>query len=104
MRHTHKYELILLGQKGDYPVYRCALPDCTHYLRKVLGLGKSSLCWKCGETFVLTSKLRETKRPKCEPCRSGVKKTEVVMRKIEEKKPSLDVKAADDILSLMMEK
>lgn len=51
--HVHKYGLFKIGLKRQYEVMKCNLPLCTHYLEARLAIGKMSICWRCGEDFVL---------------------------------------------------
>lgn len=74
-RHIHKYKRKELGRKTSYIVYACMLPNCSHYLRRELMVGKESICWKCGEVFTLTHKNVGTDRqvkPKCPKCMKWV--------------------------------
>jgi len=68
-RHTHKYHKVLVA--GD-PVWACALPDCSHYMpnhMSELVPGRASLCWNCGEKFILdNTNMRETNQPTCINC------------------------------------
>ncbi len=66
-KHTHRYERVDIGVTKEYFVYRCTLPDCSHYLPEALVVGKKSKCWRCGEEFVLTKNLL-FKKPHCENC------------------------------------
>lgn len=67
MKHTHKYGQVKLGSNG-YTVYKCFLPNCPHYVRKELALGRFSICWKCGGTFIMTATSIERLKPKCLDC------------------------------------
>lgn len=51
---VHKYRKVNIGRKEPYIVYRCMLPDCSHYLPESLIEGKKSICWRCGKEFVMT--------------------------------------------------
>ena len=63
----HKYQRIEWGKNGTH-VWRCVLPDCTHYLHKEMVKGKRSLCHKCGATFLMTTEHILREKPKCENC------------------------------------
>jgi len=69
--HVHKYEFIILGKGNNFHVFRCAFPDCSHYIPKHLAFGKMTVCWACSKEFVLTKKHRQ-KRPTC-GCRAKKK-------------------------------
>lgn len=73
-KHIHKYRRVKLKPSGKI-VYACALPDCTHYQRSELVIGKSSICWTCGKDFVLTpALLSQRAKPSCKSCRYKGKK------------------------------
>jgi len=61
--HIHKYRKDVLGK--DYEIYRCVLPGCNHYISSQLIRGKFSICWRCGEPFVI--KIKHAK-PHCDDC------------------------------------
>jgi len=88
-KHTHKYNKIeIAGQK----VWSCALDDCSHYmpyyLRQIMP-GKGSLCWNCGNKFILTEPLMERERPICMQC------------DLKERGINLDVNNIDDIIAMI---
>lgn len=66
-KHTHRYERVDIGVSKEYLVYRCTLPDCSHYLPESLVVGKKSICWRCGAEFVIRKDLL-FKKPHCEDC------------------------------------
>lgn len=68
-RHKiHKYRRVNIANKPrEYYVYRCMLPNCNHYVKDVLILGKSSICWSCKIPFVI---VKEKMKPICEDCRA----------------------------------
>lgn len=64
----HKYHRVDIGRGKPYKVYRCALPNCPHYMpNENLVEGKSSICWDCGVDFVLIKSLMVLK-PTCHEC------------------------------------
>lgn len=66
-KHTHKYYRMLLN---EVKVWACAL-GCNHYMPKhmeSLVNGKKSICWECGEEFILTPVLMSVDYPTCEVC------------------------------------
>ena len=66
--HIHKYHKEFLGKKKTV-IWKCAFPDCTHFVYTGLVLGKQSVCWNCGDIFILPkieSKL--ISEPWCEEC------------------------------------
>jgi hypothetical protein len=78
-KHTHKYEKKDVGKVDkEVIVYACALPGCTHYLRPELLNNKFSICWKCGETFIIRrDKNGFMKKPWCDECRESLKKNKL---------------------------
>ena len=72
MKHVHKYERTVIGNK-EWVVYRCTLPDCSHYLPVAnLIIGKESICWGiCDGTTIYTQDdyNQKLKRPMCASCR-----------------------------------
>ena len=65
--HTHKYQKVAWGAKGTI-VLRCMLVNCSHYLHPEMAINRKSICWKCGEPFVLNKTSVTKKRPKCQRC------------------------------------
>jgi hypothetical protein len=73
-RHTHKYERVFLGRKQDYPVWKCQLPGCSHYMPSIsLIVGQESVCWRCGEVFTITKAMIDLKKPHCLRCTNSRK-------------------------------
>ena len=70
MKHIHRYQRanIAKAQGKKYEVYRCSLPDCNHYLVPELVAGKKSICWRCGDPFVITTNLLRLAKPHCKNC------------------------------------
>ena len=72
LKHIHKYERTEIGNKG-WVVYRCTLPDCSHYLPSAqMMVGKESICWGVCESTVIYSQEdynQKLKRPMCLSCR-----------------------------------
>lgn len=53
----------------NYKVYACALPDCTHYIRADMIVGKRTVCWVCGKvTLVYQDSNGVLARPHCKSC------------------------------------
>ena len=73
LKHTHKYERVEVGKNG-WVVYRCVLPNCSHYLpRMELVVGKQSICWGvCDGTTIYSQDdyNQKLKRPMCSGCRA----------------------------------
>ena len=64
--HIHKYQREILG---TLIIYRCMVPGCPHYVHKKLATGRISTCWYCDESFVMTKKSVNLKKPHCLNCR-----------------------------------
>src|SRR5687767_1573896 len=69
LRHAHKY---YYGLKiGGSSVWACAFPFCNHYMPKHQEgrvENKLSICWQCGEEFVLETQLMNRPKPICIDC------------------------------------
>lgn len=49
--------------------YKCADPECSHYTKAEMILGKKSICTKCRKEFILPIALRSlTNKPHCKDC------------------------------------
>lgn len=90
--HTHKYYKSHIGWgKGKKTVYRCALPDCSHYVAPNAVLLKYSLCWKCGKEFILPKAVSLlTSKPWCPSCAKDRKKVVEPATHTERARPDLD--------------
>lgn len=73
--HVHTY-VRAIGRRTDnnkdsgmLSYYKCADPDCSHYVRAELVLGKKSICNRCGKEFTLPISIRFLgMRPHCKRC------------------------------------
>jgi len=65
----HPHRLILMDKR----TWRCTLEGCAFFvhlgLQHVL-LGKTVVCWECGETFQFKSESLKEEMPKCDDCHS----------------------------------
>ena len=79
-RHTHKYHKVNMGHKKPYIVYACALPHCRHYVVQNAAIGKMTICWKCGNEFILNRNSDGTvnAKPICPECKQGTQKKVVL--------------------------
>lgn len=71
---AHKYHRVDMGYNK---VWACALEDCTHYMPKHLEFqmkNRKSLCWKCGDEFVLTAGAMLKEYPMCPLCSDDTSK------------------------------
>ena len=63
---VHKYRKAKLGK---HIIYRCMIPDCSHYMRRELVTGHMSICWSCNQPFLLPSAPSQLKSmPWCREC------------------------------------
>jgi hypothetical protein len=63
-RHTHRYHNIA-GR------WHCSLPDCTHFMPGNVAdniVGKKSVCWDCGNEFLLDEISLAMDKPICAAC------------------------------------
>ena len=72
--HIHKYIRVRLGK---HIVYKCSLANCTHFLRRELVVGRLSICWRCGEPFVMNRESITLARPRCTTCKKTAKKADI---------------------------
>lgn len=83
-QHIHQYEKVNWGKNGTV-IWKCQLKDCSHYLHVEFIIGKSCRCYKCGETFTMTTPKLLRKKPKCDACQhlsgQGPKKGEERVKK-----------------------
>lgn len=76
-KHIHK--LKRLKYKSGNTIFFCALPDCKYKTNIFLALGKRSLCWRCGEPFIMDEYNLRLAKPHCENChKPKVDKIELV--------------------------
>lgn len=78
-KHIHKFKR--LRYKSGNEIFFCALPDCNSKLSLPLALGKRSLCWRCGEPFIMNEYSLRLAKPHCDKCHQP--------KKIEEFLPSI---------------
>ena len=102
--HVHKYKTVKLstGRK----VLKC-LHGCPHYIEPKLAIGRSALCWRCNEEFILDGTSVELLKPHCEKCTNGKKKELSIQSggppNQTNKKTAVIKQAADKLDSLMAE-
>lgn len=73
MKHIHRYEKTILGKK-NYVVFRCNLPDCSHYLVYKFAIGKKCLCNRCDNEMILDFRAAQFVKPYCVDCVKTKKK------------------------------
>lgn len=75
-KHVHQYERVDVGNNG-HSVYRCARPDCTHFMpAREMVIGKQSVCYACEAIFILQKDTiqRGIRKPVCQKCKGERKK------------------------------
>lgn len=76
-KHVHKLRRHV--HKSGNAVLFCALPDCSFKINPALALGKRSICWRCGEEFIMNEYSLRLTKPHCEKCHKPKKnKNEVI--------------------------
>lgn len=65
-KHIHKFKR--LKYKSGNQIFFCTLPDCNVKINSALALGKRSLCWRCGESFIMNEYSLRLAKPHCENC------------------------------------
>ena len=76
----HKYFQTVFKQSGTL-IFRCGLPNCPHFLYEPMIIARVSICWRCGNRFIITSKSVRAKKMHCEEC------TRERYNKVKERKP-----------------
>jgi hypothetical protein len=72
--HLHRYKKVNLSTTGEYWVYKCEKPMCSHYIPINLAFGKLCECNRCHEPFIIGkiqltgSNGRPMTRPHCVKC------------------------------------
>jgi hypothetical protein len=64
--HVHRFRR--LKYKSGSTIFFCTLPDCSVKMNIALALGKRSLCWRCGQPFILDEYSLRLAKPHCENC------------------------------------
>lgn len=75
-KHIHKLKRVKY-KSGSITLF-CALPDCAFKVNPALALGKRSICWRCGESFILNEYSLRLAKPHCEGCHKSKKETKWV--------------------------
>lgn len=79
-KHIHKFKLHKFNSGNS--VFFCALPDCSKKLKPALCLGKECICWRCGNSFILTEYALRLVKPHCEDCHKPKDKTGGLQRTV----------------------
>lgn len=62
---VHKY-LRIKTEKNERILFRCVLPNCSHYIMEEFIIGKECICWRCSKVFVILGRMKYRTRPYCE--------------------------------------
>lgn len=99
--HIHKYHKIDIGSfKKPYPVYACAIPDCTHYVPVERAVGRTTQCVVCGKPYEITKADLRYVRIACKKCKGArVRNPEIKERMAQNKETATE---AVEILDVLM--
>lgn len=78
----HKYQRVRWG-KNKTIIFKCMRPGCTHYLHPEMMKGQDSICWSCGDIFMMNPDKLRRKKPKCDKCQSGKKAVAYIEGKLD---------------------
>lgn len=81
-KHIHKYHRV---DTSAGELWACGLPDCTHFMPAhytELLPGRASICWECGENFILTRENMQKKQPVCPDCAGITDLTALLEQKV----------------------
>ena len=87
--HIHKYIGAVLGgtrvvkrngkkyieKVGGYPIFKCVVSGCTHYIARDVVAGRISICWRCGGEMTMNSYTITLKKPHHRECTKGWSET-----------------------------
>jgi hypothetical protein len=85
--HLHRYKKVNLNRSGgEYLVYKCTKPACSHYVPIHLAEGTLAECNKCAEPMIITKAVlvhsgnKPMARPHCPNCivRKNAKNVEAI--------------------------
>jgi len=66
--HVHRYRRTTLTPQSRTVVFRCTLPDCSHYVYPNMYKGRNCVCWRCGSVFVIEREHSRMAKPHCSAC------------------------------------
>ena len=67
-KEKHICKFRRLRYKSGNEIFFCALPDCPKKMNPALLLGKRSLCWRCGNEFIMNEYSLRLAKPHCSNC------------------------------------
>ena len=68
VKSSHIHKLKRLRYKSGNEVFFCFLPDCSFKSNIALSLGKRSICWRCGNAFIMDEYSLRLAKPHCPQC------------------------------------
>ncbi len=83
LAHVHKYLRVMLGGKrlikddtgnsrllnqAGYPVMKCILPGCRHFISLELCIGRECVCWRCEGTMIMSNESIKKVHPTHKNC------------------------------------
>lgn len=77
-KHVHKLKRHM-HKSGNATLF-CTLPDCQFKINPAFALGKRSICWRCGNDFIMTEYSLRLAKPHCESCHKPKIKNEVISK------------------------
>lgn len=66
--HSHKYEKIDMGRRNPWPVFKCLLPACRHFIPIKMSIGYINKCWECNKSFAIGKRNLLQVHPTCNEC------------------------------------
>lgn len=91
----HKYQRVDLGSsygKKQHFVFRCMLPNCSHYLPQLaLAEGKKTYCWRCDKECVMTREMVGRVKPVCRNCKKSKKDNPIIDADMVEKFAKMNI-------------
>jgi len=67
-KNSHTHKLKRHRYKTGNEVFFCCIEDCSLKLALALALGKRSICWRCGEPFIMSEYSIRLAKPHCDSC------------------------------------
>lgn len=104
LKHPHKYKRH--KYPSGYEVFFCALPDCTHRVECNLTLGKTAVCWRCGNNFLMNEYSVRLVKPHCTDCHkykddtNAIATIKVEIPSINERRKAVELPTINTTLSL----
>jgi formylmethanofuran dehydrogenase subunit E len=71
-KHVHKYMRFGPTPAMSYYIWKC-VDGCAHFIhekQEFYVVGRKSICWGCGEEFVMDEDAMKEEMPRCVTCRN----------------------------------